>query len=83
MSVVVERYVEMTYRLGDGSHFYAIVTEAGSPNAAVEEARRRILDAHPEATAVEEFLCRTLTGERATAIRQAFADRTWTGWPLG
>lgn len=82
VSKLAWRYVEVTYRLPDeeDSQWRAVVTEAETPNAALEEVRRNVLAAHPRATEVEEFLQRTLTKERATEVSAKMAAGSWQGW---
>lgn len=79
------RYVEMAYDLPrhKNSKFRACIVEAASPRKAVEMATEELMQAHPRATHVHEFMQRVITPERAVKIRKQFENGTWEGWTFG
>lgn len=82
------RYVELTYTLpGEDDpalrpRFYAVLTEAESPDAAVVEATRELRREHSRAENVAEFMQRVPTPKQEASIRERIADASWHGWPF-
>lgn len=78
------RYVEVTFREpgADTERWFAVLCIADSPRAALADATRVLLEKHPAARDVEEFLQRGITGDKADEVRAQMTAGTWTGWPL-
>lgn len=77
------RYVELYFFLPDQieQQFRAFVVKADTPRAALLEAKRNTLKAHPGATEMREFMQIKISDDRAEEIASLIRDKQWSGWP--